>query len=68
MKITLNNRNEEIEGIDKLTVQELLDIKKFSFKFLVIKINNKIVRLEEYSTAQVVDGDNVSVFHLISGG
>jgi sulfur carrier protein len=68
MKITLNNRNEEIEGIDKLTVQELLDIKKFSFKFLVIKINNKIVRLEEYSTAQVVDGDIVSVFHLISGG
>ncbi|MBS4012876.1 MAG: sulfur carrier protein ThiS [Bacteroidetes bacterium] len=68
MKIVLNNRSEEIEGFSKLTVQELLDFKKFSFKFLVVKINDAVVRPDEFSSAIINDGDIVHVLHLISGG
>jgi len=67
MKITLNNRQEEFQK-SSMTVSELLEEKNFTFKMLVIKINNKLVRKEEYDTAVVREGDNVIVLHLISGG
>ncbi len=67
MRITLNNRPEELH-YPSLTVAELLQVKKFSFKLLVIKINGKLVKKEEYGTATITDGDDVSVLHLISGG
>ncbi len=67
MKITLNNRPEELY-YPSLTVAELLKVKKFSFKLLVIKINGKLVKKDEYGKATITDGDDVSVLHLISGG
>jgi sulfur carrier protein len=67
MQIILNNRVEEFER-SSMTIRELLAEKNFTFKMLVIKINNKLVRKEEYDTATFSDGENVSVIHLISGG
>jgi len=67
MRITLNNRTEELHQ-SSLTVTELLQVKNFTFKLLVVKINGKLIRKEEYNTATINDGDNVSVLHMISGG
>ncbi|MEE4115233.1 MAG: sulfur carrier protein ThiS [Marinilabiliaceae bacterium] len=67
MKITLNNRPEEFEQ-DSITVDEMLEIKKFSFRMRVIKINGKFIRKEEYSTARINEGDNVQMLYLMSGG
>jgi len=67
MKIILNNKEEILEG-DKLTINELLKLKKYTFKMLVIKINGIMVKKTEYETATVKDGDDVMVLHLISGG
>ena len=67
MNITLNNNKEVIEK-DTLTVSELLQIKKFTFKLLIIKINGQVVKQQDYSTAQIREGDDVMVLHLISGG
>lgn len=68
MKITLNNREEIIENKTEITIRELLDIKSFSFKMLVIKINGILIPRDEYEKAIVRDGDNVTVLHLMSGG
>lgn len=67
MKIRLNNNTEELSG-DLLTVSELLKLKNFTFKMLVIKINGTLVKKTEYETAQIREGDDVHVLHLISGG
>lgn len=67
MKIILNNNPEEIEA-SELTINELLMLKKFTFKMLVVKINGKVVRKHEYDSATVKDGDDVTVLHLITGG
>ena len=67
MKIILNNNPEEIEA-NELTINELLKLKKFTFKMLVVKINGKVVRKHEYDSATVKDGDDVTVLHLITGG
>lgn len=67
MKIILNNR-EEILDADQLTINELLKVKSFSFKMLVIKVNGKLVKKAEWEKTLIHDGDDVMVLHLISGG
>lgn len=69
MKITLNNYSENIDTQAKeISVQELLDYKNFSFKLLVVKINGKLIRKENYKTATIKNNDQVTVLHMISGG
>lgn len=67
MKIILNNNAEDFEG-DGLTITEVLKIKNFTFKMLIVKINGSLVKKDEYDEATVHDGDNVNILHLISGG
>lgn len=67
MKISLNNKEEEFAG-EQLTITELLKVKNFTFKMLVIKVNGQLVKKSEHNTAIVKDGDDVMVLHLISGG
>ncbi len=68
MKITLNNRMEVLENTYQMTVQQLIEKKNFTFKFLVTKINGKLVKRDERDSAIVRDGDDVAIIHLISGG
>jgi thiamine biosynthesis protein ThiS len=69
MQITLNNRIEilDIEK-DKLTINELLKLKKYSFTRLIVKINGKIVKREHFDDITFSENDNVEVIHMISGG
>jgi thiamine biosynthesis protein ThiS len=69
MNLILNHSPEVIETSQQtITVSELLKIKNFTFKMLVIKINDEVVKKDNYSTSTIKDGDNVQVIHLISGG
>jgi sulfur carrier protein len=67
MKIVLNNREEEFDS-SQLTVNELLAIKNFTFRMLVVKINGDLVKRHEFDQKFVRDGDEVMVLHLITGG
>jgi thiamine biosynthesis protein ThiS len=67
MNITLNNRPDTIDR-DRITVEELLELRKFTFKMLVVKINNELVKRHEYVDREIKDGDHVIVLHLMSGG
>lgn len=67
MKITLNNRPETFDA-DTLTIRQILTIKNFTFKMLVIKVNGQLIRQPEYESTFVKEGDEVMILHLISGG
>jgi thiamine biosynthesis protein ThiS len=67
MDIILNNRNESFEA-DQLTINELLAVKNFTFKMLVVKVNGELIRRRDFDSAVVKDGDDVMVLHLITGG
>lgn len=67
MIITLNNRPESIDA-ESLSLEEIIQHKNFTFKFLVTKINGKLVKKEDRETALVKDGDTILILHLISGG
>ena len=67
MNITLNNRPESFNP-DELTISELLEIKNYTFKMLVIKVNSKLVKKDAYDIFEIKEGDDVTVLHLVSGG
>jgi sulfur carrier protein len=67
MRILLNNYPEEFTG-NNMSVRELLSVKNFTFKLLVIKINGTLIKKTDYETARIHEGDEVHVLHLISGG
>ena len=69
MNIILNHRPDIIETHQtSITITELLKIKSFTYKMLIVKINEALIKKDDYSTATIKDGDNVQVIHLITGG
>jgi thiamine biosynthesis protein ThiS len=67
MKILLNNRQEEFSK-EPISVNELLFLKKYSFKMRIIKINGALISKEEYDSTFIRDGDDVQMLYLMSGG
>jgi len=67
MKIRINNREEKLEG-DSITVAQMLDIKKYTFRMRIVKINGVYVHRDMYETAVINDGDDVQMLYLMSGG
>ena len=68
MKIILNNRDTEIENKDSLTITELFEIKKFVFPHIIVKVNGKLIKKEQYTETILKDGDKIDAIHLIGGG
>ncbi|NQT78487.1 MAG: sulfur carrier protein ThiS [Bacteroidetes bacterium] len=67
MEILLNKRKETIDK-DEITLAELIEYKKFTFKLLVTKVNGQLVKKNVRSESIIRDGDEVDVLHMISGG
>ncbi len=67
MKIILNNRDEEFD-VESMTIDEMLILKKFTFKMRIVKINGRFIPREEYHNTVIMNGDNVQMFYLMSGG
>jgi thiamine biosynthesis protein ThiS len=67
MRILLNNREEEFKS-DSLSVDEMLVLKKFSYKMRIIKINGELISREKYDSTIIHDGDDVQMLYLMSGG
>ncbi|MCX6259766.1 MAG: sulfur carrier protein ThiS [Bacteroidia bacterium] len=67
MKIILNDREEEFTG-DAMSVSEMLDLKKFSFRMRIVKINGELIPKDKYGLTIIHDGDNIQMFYLMSGG
>ncbi len=51
-----------------LTVQDVLDALKFSFRMIVVKLDGQVVLRRNFATTLVPDGTEMQAIHLISGG
>ena len=67
MKFILNGEETCIER-DKMTVSQLLEEKRFSFRMRIIKINGRLIKKDQYDNEYINDGDEVQVIYLMSGG
>jgi thiamine biosynthesis protein ThiS len=59
---------EEMEWQAGMTVQDVLDRRRYTFPLIVVQVDGQLVPKEEYASYQVPDGADVKVIHLISGG
>ncbi len=51
-----------------LSVAQLLAIKKYTFPNIIVRINGKHIKKNEYESQQINDQDEVQIIHMISGG
>jgi sulfur carrier protein len=68
MEIILNNRAETFDGLDQISVKQLLDLKNFTYKMLIVKVNDTTIKKDEYEKTVINEGDKVMVVHLMTGG
>lgn len=68
MEILLNNRPDYIDGFKQLTIKELLSIKNYTYKMLIVRVNDKTIKSEDYEKTYIKEGDKVAVIHLMTGG
>jgi sulfur carrier protein len=59
---------EDMEWEPGMTVQDILDRRRYTFPLILVKVNGELVHKDAYATYQVEDGSDVKVIHLISGG
>ena len=62
------NDQYDVEHRPGMTVQDVLDALKFSFRMIVVKIDGKVVLKRDFATTEVLDGTEMQAIHLISGG
>ncbi len=67
MNITLNNEPLTIDG-ESITVEELLKLKKYTFRLRIVKVNGRLLNRDSYGEEVINDGDSVQVIYLMSGG
>jgi sulfur carrier protein len=62
------NAQYDVEYRPGMTVQDVLDALKFSFRMIVVKIDGKVVLKRDFATTEVPDDTEMQAIHLISGG
>ena len=65
-KITVNEISLNWE--EDMNIIEILKRMNYTFRMLVIKVDGKLVKKNEYASTIVQPGADVKVIHLISGG
>ena len=64
----INVNDDPLEWRDGMTVQDILNVKKYKFPMLIVTVDGEHVAKEHYAAAKVQDGANVKVIHMLSGG
>ena len=67
MKLTVNGRPAECASAAP-TVRTILDELRFSFPLLNVRLNGNLVQRADYANTTVSEGDDLDVYHLVSGG
>lgn len=65
-KITVNDII--IDWEENMTITRILKIMNYTFRMLVIKVDGKLIKKNEYKSTIVSAGADVKVIHLMSGG
>jgi len=64
--ITVNGR--VIEWEDGMTVKRVLEVMNYTFRMLVIKVDDRIVKKDDYASFPIPAGADVKVIHMVAGG
>lgn len=64
--ITVNGK--EFSWEEGMTVTRLLELKKYAYPRITVKINGQFIKDESFKSTVIHDGDDVKCIHLMAGG
>lgn len=67
MIINLNNIEEEFAD-DDLTISQVMHIKQFRNKMMLVKLNGNVIKKNEWSATQLKHDDQLHIIKIINGG
>lgn len=67
MKVYLNQKEFSTDS-ERLTVAALLEMNQLPTVGLAVAVNNKVVRKADWATAELAEGDKVTVITAVCGG
>jgi len=62
------NSQYDLEWRLGMTVQDVLDALKFTFRMIAVRVNGQPVLRRNFAVTEVPDGAEVLALHMISGG
>jgi sulfur carrier protein len=67
MKLTVNFEAEDFLE-PALSISEIMKRKRYTFQHVITRLNGTLVNREQRDSTMARDGDDVEIYHLISGG
>lgn len=68
MNKTITVNGNIIDWHEGMTVTEMLAVMKYTFKLLVVHVDDKIIKKDDWPVTVIHEGAEVKVIHLMSGG
>jgi thiamine biosynthesis protein ThiS len=65
--VTVNGKH-KLDWDQDLTISRMLKEMEFTYKLLIVKINDKVIKKNKYDTFRIPAGADVRVIHMMSGG
>jgi thiamine biosynthesis protein ThiS len=59
---------EDMEYQEGMTIEDILRKKKYTFRMITVIVNGRVIPKDQHSAYRIMDGDNVDVVHIMSGG
>ena len=66
LTISVNGRT--IAWEEGMTVRRVLEVMNYTFRMLVVKVDDRIVKKDQYSSFPIPAGADVKVIHMVAGG
>ena len=51
-----------------MTIVRILEVMNYTFRMLVVKVNDDLVKRQEYHSFMVPENADVKVIHMVAGG
>ena len=64
--ITVNKQ--PVPWEENMTIDRILKIMNYTFRMIVVKVNEELVRRESYGSKAIPENSDVHIIHLIAGG
>lgn len=68
MKLTLNGKDEELAGLESITVIDLLTRKDVNPEMVSVEVNDRVLNKEEFTTTLLKGGDRLEFLYFMGGG
>lgn len=68
MRLVINGKDEEVAGIESITVIDLLTKKDVNPKMVSVEVNDTVLKKEEFITTLLKGGDRVEFLYFMGGG